>query len=325
MSMRVKENRLKRTDKALPRVAVVMATYNGMRYLRDQVDSIFKQDRVVTTLFVYDDCSTDGTVDFLETLSAEYGASGMEVHVQRGERNVGFPTSFFCALRSVRGDFDYYAYADQDDVWKEDKLSTAVTALGDPDGDDRVSLYFEPTTSVDEKLNYLFERKLGSLNLSLQSFFVRARVAAHTMVFDEGMKRELCRLGGNHNGFSHGWLALLIATAVKGRILVGETSHTLHRRLDSSVSAGGKGFLSRIAFEWRAIFDPEVNRESMAIILLDNYKDTLTDEETAFLMNLAGYKGNVASRLHLLNPENYRTDVAAANVEAALSILFGRY
>lgn len=325
MNIQAKERWLDQVDGALPRIAIVMATYNGARYLREQIDSICKQGGVSATLFVYDDCSTDDTLNILESLSAEYGALGMDIHVQRGERNVGFPTSFFCALRSVCGDFDYYAYADQDDVWKEDKLAAAVAALGETDGDARASLYFEPTTSVDERLNYLFERKLGGLNLSLQSFFVRARVAAHTMVFDEGMKRELCRLGVDHNGFSHGWLALLIAAAIKGRILVGETSHTLHRRLDSSVSAGGKGFLSRIAFEWGAIFDPEVNRAPMAKILLDNYKGTLTCEEAVFLKNLAGYKESATSKFRLLNPKNYRTDIAAANAEAALSILFSRY
>lgn len=309
----------------LPRVAVVMATYNGKRYLREQIDSIFSQSGVCVSLFVYDDCSTDGTWDYLEELSVEYGLLDMDIHIQRGERNLGFPTSFFCALDYVHGEFDFYAYSDQDDIWKGDKLSVAVTALNEAIASGGNCLYFEPTTAVDEQLNFLFERNIDYLVLSLQSFFVRARVAAHTMVFNEGLKSEICRLGVEHNGFSHGWIALLIAIATKANIVVGKTSHTLHRRLDSSVSAGGKGFLDRVSFEWRAIVSPEVCRTPMAKILLDNYGCSLTDDEISFLKDVAEYKENVSSKLRLLRPESYHTDIPAVNAEAALSILFNRY
>lgn len=308
-----------------PRVAVVMATYNGERYLREQVESIFLQDGARISLYVYDDCSTDSTVTQLRDMADEYQELGYDIHVKVGERNVGFPTSFFRALDSVDSEYDYYAYSDQDDVWKQGKIASGIAALSNWAEPDVLGLYFEPTTSVDEQLNFLFERDLSKLNLTLQSFFVRARVAAHTMIFNTPMKLEICRMGPSHYGFSHGWIALLVAVAAKARIVVGDTSHTLHRRLTSSVSAGGKGLARRLAFERNVIFNPEVNRVPMSELLLETYNESLTKEETAFLETLSRYRDNVGNRIRMLAPRNYCTDIPLANLEAFFSILSGRY
>lgn len=312
-------------NEKMPSVAVVMATYNGELYLRDQVNSIFTQQDVAVSLFIYDDCSTDGTVALLGKLTDEYRNMGFDINVRCGASNVGFPTSFFSALNFVNGSFDYFAYSDQDDVWKPDKLITAIKSISNFEEKNGMVLYFEPTTAVDEQLNYLFERQLDSLHLDLSAFFVRARVAAHTMVFDNQMKQELCRLGIKHNGFSHGWLALLIAAAAKASIIVGDTSHTLHRRLSSSVSAGGQGVVKRIAFEWNSIFKPEVDRSSMAAILREAYSGILTKQEDDFLFELATYKKSFCSKIRLLSPKNYKTDLCVASFEAVLSILFNCY
>lgn len=318
----------KRSDKDLPRVAVVMATYNGQTFLAEQVESIYQQIGVYTTLFVYDDCSTDSTPHLLNHLASKYRTQGWHMHVTFGAQNVGFPTSFFTALASAPNSFDYYAYADQDDVWKNDKLLTAVNALREVNTNaysSNTHLYFEPTTAVDEHLEYLFERKLNKLNLTVQSFFVRARVAAHTMVFNTVLKREIEAMGQCHCGFSHGWLALLIVTCSKGEMLVGNSSHTLHRRLDSSVSAGGQGIMKRISFEWNVIFHPEVCRTPMAMQLLKRYGKELTPSETVFLRELSQYKRSIRDKIRLLSSKSFESDVPACSIEAWISCLFNRY
>lgn len=309
-----------------PRVAVVMATYNGIKYLEEQVDSIFSQNGVNVSLYVYDDCSTDGTPTLLKKLSNEYGSKGKTLVYTKGEENVGFPTSFFKALASVENSFDFYAYSDQDDVWKESKLYVAVKALELTSGNSsRPSLYFEPTTAVDENLAFLFERGLAGLHLTLQGFFVRARVAAHTMVFDVNLKRELDLVGENHCGFSHGWLALLISKCTNANLIVGEKSHTLHRRLSTSVSAGGKGFFKRLSFEWNVMFHPEVDRSPMAQILLERYGQQLGQSDRCFLKHLANYKKSCSDKQALLFSRSFDSDIRFCNIEGWISCLCNRY
>lgn len=106
------------------RVAVLMSTYNGEKYLREQIDSVLNQEGVEAELFVRDDGSSDGTP---EQLSA-YAAENKKVHVFF-EKNVGVGNSFMNLLYSVPSDFDYYAFADQDDIWCKDKLQKAVETL----------------------------------------------------------------------------------------------------------------------------------------------------------------------------------------------------
>ena len=101
-----------------------MSTYNGMRYLREQVESILCQEDVDVSIFVRDDGSTDGTVALLKALQEEYGS----LHIS-AEENLGVGRSFMRALYFCPDSFDYYAFSDQDDIWMPNKLKEAISVL----------------------------------------------------------------------------------------------------------------------------------------------------------------------------------------------------
>ena len=105
-------------------VAVVISTYNGEKYLREQLDSILKQQSVEVSLFVRDDGSSDKTKDILSLYAENHDNISVEF-----APNVGVGNSFMNALYNVPDNFDYYAFADQDDIWCENKLSEAVKVL----------------------------------------------------------------------------------------------------------------------------------------------------------------------------------------------------
>ena len=104
-------------------VTVAMSTYNGERYLREQIDSILNQKNVDIVLFVRDDGSKDATLDILGEYSAKYD----NVLFSAGN-NLGIGKSFYEALR-LAPESDYYAFSDQDDVWLQDKVASGVKAL----------------------------------------------------------------------------------------------------------------------------------------------------------------------------------------------------
>ena len=106
-----------------PKVCVLMSTYNGEKYLREQIDSILKQTQVDAQLIVRDDGSSDGTVRILE----EYSRNYPNVSFYQGT-NVGVGKSFLELLKNAP-QADYYSFADQDDVWLEDKLNHAVSII----------------------------------------------------------------------------------------------------------------------------------------------------------------------------------------------------
>jgi len=106
-----------------PLVSVALATYNGERYLRRQLDSIVGQTYRNIEIVVSDDCSSDGTVALLDEYRRTHG-----ITCRVNERNVGFVRNFERALSDCKGDF--IALSDQDDIWLADKVETLVREIG---------------------------------------------------------------------------------------------------------------------------------------------------------------------------------------------------
>lgn len=110
------------------RVSVVMCTYNGERYLREQMDSVLAQDYPVFEIIVQDDCSTDGTWDILSS----YRQKRPDLFkIFRNKRNLGFNKNFRTALQRATGDL--IAISDQDDIWFPQKIRRQVEEIGSCD------------------------------------------------------------------------------------------------------------------------------------------------------------------------------------------------
>jgi glycosyltransferase involved in cell wall biosynthesis len=99
------------------RISIALATYNGERYLLEQLDSFRRQTLQPDELVVCDDCSTDNTLAILEDFSR---LSGFTVRIFRNEVNLGHVRNFERALSLCEG--DYIFLSDQDDTWAPNKL-----------------------------------------------------------------------------------------------------------------------------------------------------------------------------------------------------------
>lgn len=108
-------------------ISVAMATYNGERFLQEQLDSLARQTLLPSELIVCDDGSTDGTLDILRRFQAR---SPFPVRIQRNEARLSAGFNFLCALGRCTGDL--VAFCDQDDIWKEQKLSVCAEIMRDP-------------------------------------------------------------------------------------------------------------------------------------------------------------------------------------------------
>ena len=105
-------------------IAVLMSTYNGETYLNEQIESILNQKAADIRLFVRDDGSVDHTVGIIESFMKRH----KNITLFKGG-NIGVGNSFMNLLYQAGDEFDYYAFADQDDVWYMDKLVRAVQKL----------------------------------------------------------------------------------------------------------------------------------------------------------------------------------------------------
>ena len=111
------------------KIAVLLASYNGIKYIKEQVDSILNQKEVDVTIFVSDDLSTDKTVEYLQEIY-----KGLEniVYLPSGLKFGGAGKNFFRLIKDVDfSSFDFVSFVDQDDIWYEDKLIRAIKTIED--------------------------------------------------------------------------------------------------------------------------------------------------------------------------------------------------
>lgn len=105
-------------------ISIAMATFNGERYLAEQLASFAEQTRLPAELVIGDDGSTDGTISVIEQFARH---APFAVRVHRNPQNLGFADNFL--MTAGRCSQRWIAFSDQDDVWNRDKLATASAAL----------------------------------------------------------------------------------------------------------------------------------------------------------------------------------------------------
>ncbi len=109
---------------SMPKAVLLISTYNGETYLPAMLDSVVAQTYKNLDVYIRDDGSKDKTMSILE----DYENKHENIHIIRGEENLGYPKCFYY-LTDHAPEADYYFFADQDDVWFPDKVSRAIDRL----------------------------------------------------------------------------------------------------------------------------------------------------------------------------------------------------
>lgn len=129
-------------------ISVVMATYNGEKYLREQLDSILAQSKKVDEIIVVDDCSSDGTVRILNEYKCKH-KSLFRIYINK--INDGYIKTFYSAIDKSEGDFIFLS--DQDDIWNPDKVKKMIEVIELKSYDVLVSNY----SLIDKNGNRIYE------------------------------------------------------------------------------------------------------------------------------------------------------------------------
>lgn len=147
-------------------VSVVIATYNGEKYIRKQLDSIIQQTYPIHEIIIQDDCSTDRTLAIVE----EYAQRYPNIKLFVNEHNLGFNQNFRNAAMRATGDL--VAISDQDDVWFPYKIEKQVEAIGNHD-----ICWSSYTRGTEMKTATILERKC-----SFERLLFTSLIAGHTML-----------------------------------------------------------------------------------------------------------------------------------------------
>jgi rhamnosyltransferase len=303
----------------MPTVAVLMSSYNGERYIEQQIESVLGQAGVEATLYVRDDGSTDGTVAVVEQLKQQYAN---RIQLSTGV-NVGYVQSFLCLLRTVPDDYEYYCFSDQDDVWSRDKIVSAI-ARHQSDVAERW-VYVSALDYVDEHLNFLKTRDYSDRSVTLPSLFTRMRFAGCTMVFPRIVQNDCQNILQRHpQGIlnPHDQFVLAVSLAYGGVVDVDHTSHIRYRRSTEAVTAGGRSMLTRLRYECRRV----MTKDSLDVLsdMLLGY-GTVSSWNTNYLNVCARYRKNHHAKLRLLSATVGSSGNPILDFEALIKIVFSTF
>ena len=225
-----------------PKIAILLCSYNGGAYIRRQLDSIISQSYSNWVLYISDDGSTDETLDIVYEYKKRLGDGRVQVFSGPGQ---GFAWNFISLVDKVPGDFDYYAFSDQDDEWLNFKLDKAVQLLITDDSIPQ--LYCGRTQLVDEDncrlgLSPLFTRKPCFRNALVQSI-----AGGNTMIFNRASKNIILKTPSNSKIISHDWWIYILVTGCGGRVIYDKQPTILYRQHQNNIIGANKGISARLS------------------------------------------------------------------------------
>jgi glycosyltransferase involved in cell wall biosynthesis len=217
------------------RVVVLMSTYQGERFVREQLQSILPQLPPQGHVFVRDDGSRDRTADEVIALDDP------RVTLIRGA-NLGFGPSFLTLLTLVPPDADMVMFSDQDDVWLPDKVTRAwrqLCALGD-----RPGLYGSAQMLVDADLSPLHPTPPWPRGPSLASALTENIITGCTAAINRSAVELLQRAGVPAGVRFHDWWLYLVVSAF-GTVVYDDHPTLLYRQHGANLIGHGAGWFGR--------------------------------------------------------------------------------
>lgn len=277
------------------KVLVLMATYNGEKYLDQQLESLFNQKDVDVEVLVRDDGSKDNTQTKLEEWHKKENLNwytGEHLNVKYG---------FFDLMEhAAKTDYQYFAFCDQDDVWDADKLSVAISKLKEVKKD-TLGLYYCGQRLVDENLNLLDTHELKG-DRSNYARFMLNDAAGCTEVFNKALLDKIVSYKPNYLLMHDAWM-VKVCLALGGTLIVDPNTHMSYRQHTGNAVGLKHDLKSNISRAKQYIREQDV--QSQMIELYNGYSNEICNEYLEIVKQVINYKKSISNRIKLLNRKKF--------------------
>lgn len=301
------------------RVNILLSTYNGAKYLQPQLDSLYQQTYINCSIFVRDDGSSDDTLDILKEAQSKGS-----LHILPSNENLGPANSFFALLKESPADCGFFAFCDQDDIWMQDKIHNAVTALKQF-SDDTPVMYFSRVTYVDANNKYI---KLSPLPkcVGLGNALVENVAIGCTVVINKPARDLITQKIPKTCLMHDSWCYLLMSCL--GNVIYDPMLSINYRQHASNTIGASTSILQTIIrrFKRFKIGKHGVFRYSnQSELLLELYGNLIGENKKELIVQFVNAKQSFHKRLILaLSPKIWRQNFIDNLILRAL-IIFNRY
>ena len=274
-------------------IAIILATYNGEKYLRAQIDSLLENTCTDFHLYLFDDCSTDATGNIITEYVHQFPQKIFATIFAHPSGSAC--KNFFRGLQDVPDTYDYYMLCDQDDVWNRDKIALTLDAMQKAEGQtpDVPVLVHTDLAVVDAQLNIIapsmaaFQR-ISHARISLPNLLVQNTVTGCTAMLNRALfllvrtPPQRCAM--------HDWWMALVAAATGKIVYVPVATIRYRQHGDNSVGAKQAKGLAFYMSKWRSRNTVKSNYQdtfSQAQALLTQFGDRLSPAQRQLVTDYA--------------------------------------
>ncbi len=297
------------------RIAVLMSSYNGERYIAQQIESVLAQEvDGQIDLWVRDDGSTDGTRQILEQYA---GAGKLRWYTGKNLK----PAKSFLDLAKCCVGYDFYAFCDQDDRWDPDKLRCAISLIAQ---DKAPAMSFANARLVDAQLGSLERNVYNRIpQTDFYSVTCGGGILGCTVVFNRALAELLQTYGDPEKLIMHDSYAAILCTLFDGRIVFDPNPHMDYRQHGNN--AVGTNWTKWDALKdriYRITKGDDITISHMAQSILAQDPQVPNKEKLAFLQKVAKYPDSFKNAVSLACSAKPRYNGLSMQVTMRLAILF---
>lgn len=259
-------------------IAILLATYNGENYIKEQIESILAQTLKDWKLYIHDDGSKDKTMEVVELYAKQYPD---QIVVVDGAPTGGAKSNFFYLFHQVEAPF--YMCCDQDDAWLPEKIEITKREMDNliRDDEDKPALVFTELCVVDGNLEVIAENMrdyqgLDCKNVRLNRALIQNVVTGCTMMVNRRLRDEMVKINAYEDVLMHDWWATLIAVRF-GKVAFVETPTILYRQHGNN--GVGASNANSLVYQMKRMLQGEeikqslVNTRKQAKVFADLYKE----------------------------------------------------
>lgn len=279
----------------MKKILVLLSAYNGEKYIEQQIISILEQKEVELWLIIRDDGSKDNTIEEIERISLHHN----NITLIKGE-NVGFIKSFSQLILEANKhkDYDYFAFADQDDIWHPNKLKVAITKLEEFD-DSTPNMFASNCNLVDSNGLFLKTLRNYSLNYKIGNVLYGACLQGCSMVFNKKAV-ELYASHPTENTYHDVWMLFI---CVYFGCFIYHSEPLFDYRIHNNNAIGiskpqKKGLVKRICSSLHG--NRDINNLNAAKEFKLKFQENLSSKENDALLAYINYPNSLKSKCKLL-------------------------
>ena len=295
-------------------VLILLATYNGEKYLGQQLESLFQQKNVQVSVLARDDGSKDGTKDILECWAKTHSLvwyTGEHLNVQFGFWDL--------MKKAALSDEKYFAFCDQDDVWDIDKLDLAVRELEKQDAD-LPALYYCGQRLVNENMEVMSVHTLNR-ERSLKARFLLSDIAGCTAVFNRCLLEKVISYRPEYMLMHDTWV-LKVCLALGGNVIIDPEAHMNYRQHSGNTVGLNNSLKSKMSRAQKYIF--EYNVEKQMAELKKGYSEEIKNEYAEIIQQVLNYKKNLKYKRALLDRKNIDFSDRGNNIVYMLKVCLNK-